>query len=227
MMLNRQDVWIVIASYNEGPRIRRTLDELKAEGYANIIVVDDGSSDGSCDFGNGDVWCLRHPVNRGQGAALQTGIEFFLGREGKFIVTYDADEQHCPHEVENLVNPLLQGKADVAFGSRFLGKHRGMPVSKWLILKAAVHATRLILRIRITDTHNGLRAFTREAAASIRITKRRMAHASEIIYKVHRLGLRFVEVPVTVNYFKEDLRKGQGFVDAFKVLFELLLPGRQ
>lgn len=217
------NIWIVIAAYNESPRLGRTLRALRSLPH-NVVVVDDGSQDDTRAVAlEHDVWVLRHPVNCGQGAALQTGIEFALQKGANFIVTFDADGQHRVEDVERILEPVRSGQVDVALGSRFLGRTEDMPWTRWVVLKLAVLFTRLVSRICVTDAHNGLRALSRHAAQRIRIVQDRMAHASEILDRIQEQKLRFCEVPVTIRYFPESLRKGQSSWNALRIAGQLLL----
>jgi glycosyltransferase involved in cell wall biosynthesis len=169
------------------------------------------------------VWVLRHAVNLGQGAALQTGIDFALSRGAKYLVTFDADGQHDVADIPRLLEPLQQDGIDVALGSRFLGSAVGMPPARWLILKMAVVFTRIFSRIRVTDTHNGLRALNRRAAQRIRITQNGMAHASQILDEIGPQGLSYREVPVTIHYSQEALQKGQSSWNCVRIVGKLVL----
>jgi glycosyltransferase involved in cell wall biosynthesis len=213
----------VLPAYNEGPRLGATLDGL-CPLWPDVVVVDDGSRDDTAAVAaRYPVWLLRHAVNRGQGAALQTGLDFALARGAAVLVTFDSDGQHDPAEIGRVVEPVRSGKADVALGSRFLGGAVGMPRSRRLVLRAGVWFTRAFSGIKVSDPHNGLRAFSRDAAARLRLTHDRMAHASEILDRVHEHGLRFVEVPVTVRYSGETLAKGQSSWNALRIVGQLLL----
>jgi glycosyltransferase involved in cell wall biosynthesis len=218
------NLWIVIAAYNEGRRIADTLRELREHGYANLVVVDDGSRDdtGAQALGGG-AHVLRHVINLGQGAALQTGIRFALLQGAGCVVTFDADGQHCPEEIPRLIEPICAGRVDVALGSRFLGRAENIPLTRKLILKAGVLFSRLFSRIKVTDTHNGFRAMSRRAAETIRITQNRMAHASEILDQLRLQDLSFCEVPVTIRYSAETLAKGQSSWNAVRIAAQFLL----
>jgi glycosyltransferase involved in cell wall biosynthesis len=219
----RGGVWVIVPAYNEGPRLGATLGGLCAL-WPNVVVVDDGSKDDTRSVASRyPVWLLRHIVNRGQGAALQTGIDFALGRGAEVLVTFDSDGQHDPAEIGHVVEPIRDGRADVALGSRFLGGAVGIPVGRRWVLRLGVWFTRIFSRIRVTDTHNGLRAFSRRAAEHLNLTHDRMAHASEILDRIHQQGLRYVEVPVTVRYFDETLAKGQSSWNAVRIVGQLLL----
>lgn len=213
----------VIAAYNEALAIEPVIRGLEPQ-VAEIVVVDDGSKDATADVARkAGAVVLRHPVNRGQGAALQSGIKLALARGAAIVVTFDADGQHVAADVPKLVAPVASGVADVALGSRFLGGTSNVPAGRRLLLQGAVLFTRLTTGLKLTDAHNGFRAFSRAAAGKIRIRQDRMAHASEIVSEIRRHGLRFVEVPVTVLYTDYSRAKGQSAFGAFRVLFDLLL----
>jgi len=216
-------LWIVVPAYNEAGRLGQTLAELR-ESYTNIVVVDDGSSDATGSVAAAhNVWCLRHLFNCGQGAALQTGIDFAVRRGATVVVTFDADGQHRTEDIATLIGPIESGQADVVLGSRFLGTAVGLPWGRWCVLKIGILFTRLFSRVPVTDTHNGLRAFSREAAERIRITLSGMAHASEIIEQIREHGLRWCEVPVTIDYCEETLTKGQSGWNGLRIVARLVL----
>jgi glycosyltransferase involved in cell wall biosynthesis len=216
-------VWVVVPAYNEERRLSDTLG-LVCQHYRHLVVVDDGSQDGTADVAaRYPVWVLRHAFNCGQGAALQTGIDFALHHGADCIVTFDADGQHDPGDIARLVEPVRRGTVDICLGSRFLGKAVDMPRSRWLILKLGVLTTRLLSWVRVTDTHNGLRALSREAARRIRITQNRMAHASEILDEIRRHGLRYGEAAVSIRYTAETLAKGQSPWNALRIVAQFLL----
>jgi glycosyltransferase involved in cell wall biosynthesis len=223
-MTKPSDLWIVVPAYNEGKRISETLSPLINHGYRNVVVVDDGSRDNTRQQAlDAGAWVARHVINCGQGAALQTGIDFALQRGAKFIVTFDADGQHNCEEIPSVVAPVESGEADVTLGSRFLGKTIDMPKMRKWVLKAGILFTRVVSRIKVTDVHNGFRAFSRSAAQCIRITQNRMAHASEILDQIRMAGLSFKEVPVTIRYSAETMAKGQSSWNALRIAVQLLL----
>jgi len=209
--------FVVVPAFNEAPRIGRTLEGL-LKVARSVVVVDDGSADDTADAAlRYPVWLLRHPVNLGQGAAIQTGITFALRQRAEYVATFDADGQHDPGDLVRMLDELRRAGADYVLGSRFLGKAEGIPLSRKVMLKAAVWYTRIMSGIRVTDTHNGIRMMTRRGAERIHITMNRMEHASEIIDQIARSGLRFVEVPVTIRYSDASLAKGQKTSAAFRM----------
>jgi len=218
-----RDLWIVIPAFNEETKIGEVVGELR-QGFPNLVVVDDGSSDatGARALRSGAV-VLRHPLNRGQGAALQTGLRYALLRGARYLVTFDADGQHPAEALPRLLWPILSGEAEIALGSRFLHDAGAVPPSRRLLLGGAVLFTRLFSGLRLTDAHNGFRAFSRRAAAVIDIQLDRMAHASELIDQIRASGLAFTEVPVAVAYTEYSKAKGQSASAAIRVVFDYLL----
>jgi glycosyltransferase involved in cell wall biosynthesis len=216
-------IWVVVPAYNEARVIGGVVEELVARGH-RVIVIDDGSSDDTpAAARRAGAVVLRHAVNRGQGAALQTGITYALRNGAEHIVTFDSDGQHAAEDVDALVAPLIAGRADVVLGSRFIGSTEGMPRGRRTILGLAVLFTRVASGAKVTDTHNGLRAFTRAAAAKLDIQLDRMAHASEILDQIVRHDLRFEEVPVHVRYTDYSRRKGQSSLAALRILADYVL----
>ena len=218
----RRRVFVIVPAYNEASTIGETVRELVAE-FPSVVVIDDDSEDQTAERARAHTpYVLRHAVNRGQGAALQTGIEFALAAGADYLVTFDADGQHRVDDIFVLLQPLLDGQCDITLGSRFLGSTQQMPWLRWLILRAAVLLTRVMSRIRLTDVHNGLRAFTRRAAGLIDIRMDRMAHASELIDFVRKSELPYREVPVQIRYTEYSLTRQRSLRHAIHILFHYL-----
>ena len=224
-MASSPDTCVVIPAFNEGSVLSGVLADLTRLPHA-VVVVDDGSDD---DTGRRaaeyPVIVLRHLVNLGQGASLQTGIEHALGIPGiRFIVTFDADGQHTVDDIARLLSPLRASTHDVVLGSRFLERAEaaGIRPSRVMLLKAAAWFTRLTTGLLLTDTHSGLRALTAEAAAALRIRQNRMAHASEILAQIAALKLRYCEVPIRVRYTPYSVRKGQSALNGINILWDIV-----
>jgi polyprenyl-phospho-N-acetylgalactosaminyl synthase len=217
----KSDAWVVIAAYNEGRAIGRVLAELASLPY-RVVVVDDGSTDASGEIAaHAGAEVLRHPINLGQGAALQTGIEYALLRGASHVVTFDADGQHRVEDIAALLAALAAHDADFALGSRFRGAAVDLPPLRRAMLRAATLFTRATTGLDVTDAHNGLRAMTRRGAARIQLRQNRMAHASEILHQIAASGLRYVEVPVTIQYSRYSLAKGQRASEFVVILLDL------
>lgn len=205
-----------------GPVVSR----LRSIGW-RVVVIDDGSLDetGATAAAAG-AHVLRHIFNAGQGAALRTGFAYALrDPTTEFVVTFDADGQHDPDAVSDLIEPLAASRVEVTLGSRFLDAagHSEMPASRRVLLRLAIRLARWSTGLRLTDTHNGLRGFRRQALERLVLQQDRMAHASEIQTEIARLGLTYQEVPVRVAYTAYSLSKGQRLVDAISILWDLLI----
>ena len=216
-----KSTFIVIPAFNEASVVRETAEGLLRLGPVHVVVVDDCSTDGTASGLEGlPVSVLRHATNLGQGAALQTGIEYGLRRGARYLVTFDADGQHDPADVGRLLDTLVDQKLDIVLGSRFMGAAIGLGQARKVLLKAAVWYTRLTTGLAVTDAHNGLRAFRAEAAPQLRMTQNRMAHASEFPSNIARHRLSWAEVPVVLRYSRYSKAKGQTGLGAVDILFE-------
>jgi polyprenyl-phospho-N-acetylgalactosaminyl synthase len=216
----RGATWIIIPAYNEVTVIADVVAQVRRTGH-NVVLVDDGSSDDTAAAVVGQCPVIRHPINLGQGAALQTGLTYALAQGAEFIVTFDADGQHRVSDISALLCTLITHRADFALGSRFLGSTVNMPPSRRVLLAAATWFTRATTGLALTDAHNGLRAMTRRGAGRIKLRQNRMAHASEILDQIAASGLKYVEVPVTIEYGGYSLGKGQRSSEAIDILLDL------
>ena len=215
-------LWVVVPAFNEAGSIANVLRGLGAHA-PRIVVVDDGSSDRTSEVAlDMRAVVVRHSVNLGQGAALQTGIDYALARNASHIATFDADGQHDPATIEKMLSSLEAAGADVALGSRFLEGTPDMPAVRRFVLRLAVRFTRFQTGLQLTDAHNGLRLLTRAAAKRMHIRQPGMAHASEILATVARERLHYVEVPTKVRYSAYSLAKGQRLANSIKILFDLV-----
>ncbi len=216
------DVWIVVPAYQEATAIEKTLRGLFAY-LPNVVVVDDGSTDGTAAAARragADV--VRHAINLGQGAALATGIAYALRSGATHVCTFDADGQHDPRTIDAMFSRLVEGDVDVVLGSRFLGATVGISRVRRAFLRLAVLGTRLHTGLPVSDTHNGLRMFTRDAIERVVLRQPRMAHGSEILSEIARIGLRFAEIPTTISYTPYSIQKGQSLFNSVKIAFDLM-----
>jgi len=215
------DVWVILAAYREAKVIADVVADVMPTGH-RVVVVDDGSPDETAErAAQAGATVIRHPINLGQGAALQTGLDFALAQGADVIVTFDADGQHRAADIAGLIDALVRHGADFALGSRFLGSAVNLPAQRRALLKAAVWFTRATTGLSITDSHNGLRAMTRHGASRIHLRQNRMAHASEILHQIAVSGLKYVETPVTIHYSAYSLAKGQTLFDALLIILDL------
>lgn len=214
--------WVVIPAFNEGTVIGSTVQEV-LQGFRNVVVVDDCSTDDTArEAVIAGASVCRHPINLGQGAALQTGIDYAIAKGAENVVTFDADGQHRLADALSMVDIITSSDVDVVLGSRFLGADAvGMRKSKRALLYAATLFTRITTGLNVTDTHNGLRCLSSKAARILRIRQNKMAHASEILEQIGRLGLKYKEIPCTIIYTDYSRAKGQKMSGAFRILYDL------
>ncbi len=214
---------VVVPMFNEGTVIRDVLDELH-ESFELVICVDDGSADDSAAVAReAGATVLRHHVNLGQGAALQTGFDFVRRTAHiEHLVTFDADGQHSVADAAAMVARARETGADVVLGSRTEGTTAGQPAHKRLVLKAGLRFSRWSSGLELTDTHNGLRVLNRNALHAMRLTQRGMAHASEIEALIARHRLTWIEHPVSIRYSAYSRAKGQSSLNAFNIVYDLM-----
>ena len=215
--------FIVIPAYNEEKSIAKVIKDLKKGGYNDIVVVDDGSKDNTysaAEKAGADV--LRHFINRGQGAALKTGVDYALMQRADMIVTFDADGQHLVSEIKRMTQPIVKGEVDVTLGSRFLDGKTKLPLKKRMVLKGAVFFMWLMYGIKLSDAHNGFRALSRKAAQKIEIKADRIEHASEIVEEIHKRRMRFREIPVTIKYTDYSMKKGQSVWNSLRIAAKMM-----
>ncbi|MFD4654751.1 glycosyltransferase family 2 protein [Kitasatospora sp. NPDC058444] len=226
-MSQYDDVWLVIPAYNEGQVIADVVEGARKT-FPNIVVVDDGSGDDSAKhIMETGAHLVRHPVNLGQGAALQTGLAYALAQPGaKYFATFDADGQHQTGDVEKMVALLREGDVDVVLGSRFIEQNGQVPWIKRVVLRTAATVSPTARKLKLTDAHNGLRVLNREAAGRLRITMNGMAHASEIVSFLAGSDLRVAELPVDILYTDYSRAKGQSLINGVNIIFDISLRER-
>ncbi|MDQ1059373.1 glycosyltransferase involved in cell wall biosynthesis [Arthrobacter globiformis] len=216
--------WIVIPMYNEGTVVADVIRGLLPV-FPYVVCVDDGSSDKSAQIAReAGAVVVQHPINLGQGAALQTGIEYAL-QDPKLgcIVTFDADGQHKVSDAFEMASRVLSDEADIVLGSRFLDDRTKLSPMKRIVLKTAALQSKLSTGLDLTDAHNGLRAFNPYVARNINLTQNRMAHASELVNRLATMKPRYVEHPVEIIYTDYSKAKGQSLLNSVNILAELFL----
>ena len=221
-----ENVLIIIPVFNEGAQTSLTVRALQLAGYHRIVLVDDGSSD--IDLAivakSHAVHLVRHRVNLGQGAAIQTGLNFAKDLGASIVITFDADGQHNASDIPALLEPLRNDMADIALGSRFLAAGKtATPVTRAFILQLARVVNFMFAGMWLSDAHNGLRALNARAIAAINLSENGMAHASELLLEIKNNKLRFTEVPVDVSYSAHSRQKGQSSMNGVRILFQLIL----
>jgi glycosyltransferase involved in cell wall biosynthesis len=192
--------------------------------FPNVVCIDDGSRDGSGGIAlAAGARLVTHPINLGQGAALQTGFEYALERGARYVVTFDADGQHRVEDAAAMVSRARDEDLAIVFGSRFLDDRTDPGILKKIVLKTAVAVTNLTTRTRLTDAHNGLRVIREDALRRIKLRQDRMAHGTEIVVQLGRTGLPYAEQPVEVIYSDYSKAKGQSLLNSVNILVDLII----
>ncbi|KAB7754328.1 MULTISPECIES: glycosyltransferase family 2 protein [Mycobacteriaceae] len=223
-----RDVWIVIPAYNEASVIADVVADVRAV-FPNVVVVDDGGRDDTGDraFAAG-AHVVRHPVNLGQGAAIQTGVEYARSRPGaQFFATFDADGQHQVKDVVRMLDRLQAEDLDIVIGTRFADQPPDrMPMLKRLLLPIVAKLSRSSRQLHLTDAHNGLRVFNKTVADGLNLTMNGMSHASEFVALIVENQWRIAEQPVQILYTDYSMSKGQPLVNGVNIVVDGLLRGR-
>ncbi len=215
-------VFCVIPAYYEEKNIAKVIQ--KVLDYVDfLVVIDDGSKDQTYNeaikIKSEKLKVLKHPINLGQGASLQTGNEYAIQQGADIIIHFDADGQFLAEEIKKVVNPIIEEKADIVFGSRFLEIKSDIPrFKKNIIMPMAKIFNYVFFGIKTSDPQSGFRAMKAEIAKKIKIENNRMAHCTEILAKAHKHKLKIKEVPITVLY--EEF--GQKFSGGLKIIKDLI-----
>jgi len=239
-----QKLAILLPTYNEGTRLYSFLEALGSflsspeagreilslEKY--LVIIDDGSAapvdlspwiQGSGAFHS--VHLLRHAINLGQGASLQTALQYARDNlDCDFFCTIDADGQHDPGDMTVMLKAMLSTGADIVFGNRFNREVFGnIPYFRRLLLKYAILFEWFLTGLRLSDSHNGYRMFGRQCANIIHLRQARMAHATELKQIVGKNKLSYAESPVRISYSREVIEKGQTNLNAMTILKDLFM----
>ena len=217
------DTWLAVPLFNEAQVVRGVIEQARRV-FPHIVAVDDGSTDDSAAQARaGGAVVVRHPLNLGQGAALQTGITYVLERtDAAYVVTFDADGQHSVMDAAIMVERSRTENLAVVLGSRFLDGSTQVGWAKRLVLRTAALVASRTSGMKLTDAHNGLRVIRRDAAARLDLRQNRMAHASEIVHQLGETGLPWREHPVHIAYTDYSRSKGQSLWNSVNILVDLL-----
>ncbi|OBI41583.1 glycosyl transferase [Mycobacterium kyorinense] len=221
------DVWIVVPAFNEATVIGEVIADVRSV-FDHVVCVDDGSHDGTGDKAlQAGAHLVRHPVNLGQGAAIQTGVEYARGQAGaQVFVTFDGDGQHRIKDVVAMIERLGRGDVDVVIGTRFGPGVSRPPLLKRIVLRTAAWLSPRGRRLGLTDTNNGLRVFNKTVADGLDITMSGMSHATEFVMLISENHWRVTEEPVEVLYTDYSKSKGQPLLNGVNIIFDGFLRGR-
>jgi polyprenyl-phospho-N-acetylgalactosaminyl synthase len=221
------DVWIVVPAFNEAGAIGDVIADLRTV-FDHVVCVDDGSDDDTGEIAlRAGAHLVRHPVNLGQGAAIQTGVEYARRQPGaQVFATFDGDGQHRVKDVVAMVDRLTAGDVDIVMGTRFGSGVGKPPLLKRVVLRTAARLSPRGRRLGLTDTNNGLRVFNKAVADGLDITMSGMSHANEFIMLIAENHWRVTEEPVEVLYTDYSKSKGQPLLNGVNIIFDGFLRGR-
>ncbi len=218
---------VVVPIFNERPTIQTLLDRVIAVGLADeIVAVDDGSSDGTRDLlaeyarTHPQVRVILHERNQGKGAAVVTGIK---AASRDLVLIQDADLEYDPRDYPALLAPILEGKADVVFGSRFLGGARRTTMFWHMVANMLLTLmTNVLYNSILSDMETGYKLFRRELIQGIPLRARRFDFEPEVTAKLLKRKVRIFEVPISFNPREYAEGKKIKLKDAFAAVFTLL-----
>ncbi len=221
------DVWIVVPAFNEAVVIGEVVADVRSA-FDHVVCVDDGSSDGTGEIAlRAGAHLVRHPVNLGQGAAIQTGIEYARRQPGaQVFATFDGDGQHRVKDILAMVDRLAAGDVDVVIGTRFGPGVTRPPLVKRVVLRTAAWLSPRGRRLGLTDTNNGLRVFNKTVADGLDLTMSGMSHATEFVMLIAEHDWRVAEEPVEVLYTEYSKSKGQPLLNGVNIIFDGFLRRR-
>ncbi len=220
-------VSVVIPAYNEIDTIDEILERVKAVPFdKEIVVVDDASHDGTRErlrelSASGELRLIEHPENRGKGAALRSGFE---NAKGDVVVVQDADLEYDPNDLVKIIAPIADGRADVCYGSRFMGgdEHRVLYFWHSVANKGLTLLSNMLTDLNLSDMEVCYKAFRREILQQIRIEEDRFGFEPEITAKVARLKARVYEVGISYSGRTYEEGKKIGFRDGVRALWCIL-----
>lgn len=223
MSTQKSDILVILPAFNEAPMIGTVLSKLRFMGYSNVCVVDDGSSDRTgreaLKYG---ATLLTHPINRGAGAAIQTGISYAKNSGFQHAVLMDSDGQHLPEDIERLYDSMQQSKADIVIGNRFSRKENEIPDHRIVYNHIANVFTNIFCRKKYLDTQSGFRLLNRNAIEKMQIRNRGFGFCSEMLIYSERAGLVIKETPIQVLYTTYSMNKGQNLQEGIRTARSIL-----
>ena len=219
---------VVIPCFNELGTISQVVEAVKASPVKNIeiIIVDDCSTDGTASLLRSQLGfqvnqVIYHPQNQGKGAALRTG---FAAATGDIVIVQDADLEYDPQEFPVVIQPIVEGRADVVFGSRFVGSHPHRVVYYWHMVgnRFLTTLSNMMTNINLTDMETCYKAFRRDVIQAVRIEENRFGFEPEVTAKVAKMGCRIYEVGI--SYYGRTYKEGKkiGWKDGFRAIYCIL-----
>lgn len=218
------DCLVIVPVLNEEENILKTIENLRSF-FKNILIINDGSTDNTeLILKKNSIPFLTHIINLGQGAALETGLKFFILETNlKYVITFDGDGQHQASDAYKMYNFLKKESHQIVVGNRFKNKKsiNEIPLIKRIVINIATKYERLFYSIKLSDSHNGLRVLTREMVTKniLPIKNHDMAHATEIVYKASKAIKSIPEYKISIKY---NTKRSQHPINAINIVINNL-----
>jgi glycosyltransferase involved in cell wall biosynthesis len=226
-MIDKADITIVIPAYNEGSVIHSVIERVHDNGYANVIVINDGSKDNTLkEARRAGATVVSHPINRGAGAAAQTGLQYARKHNIQYLVQIDADGQHYPEDIDKMASNMMEQQSDIVIGSRWIERSEGVPGTRIAYNQLSNIFTNFFCKNKYTDSQSGMRLLNRKAIEKINLHLDGFGYCSEMLVHAEAEGLIISEVPIRVAYTEYSMSKGQdlqmGITTAINLLWKLI-----
>lgn len=223
MIVDKSNILIILPAFNEGEVLGNVLSAVKNTGYSNICLIDDGSSDNTAEIGREfGVTILTHPINRGAGAAIQTGISYAKKKGYQFAILMDSDGQHLPEDIDNLYKRMEKTNADIVIGNRFFITENSVPKRRVTYNKIANVFTNFFCENNYSDTQSGFRLLNRKAIESLNLKNRGFGFCSEMLFVGEKLDLKIEQTPIRVLYTEYSMNKGQNLREGVRTARSIL-----
>ncbi len=225
--MEKEQISVIIPAYNEGAVVGDVVRRILRCGFARVIVVNDGSKDDTAEVAErAGATVLSHIINRGAGAAAQTGIAYARKAGLPYLVQIDADGQHYPEDIEKMAARMSETDCDIVIGSRWLGRNEDVPATRIAYNRISNIFTNFFCRSNYTDSQSGMRLLNRRAIEAINLHLDGFGYCSEMIVQAEENRLRIEEVPIRVAYTEYSMSKGQdlqmGITTAMNLLWKLI-----
>ena len=223
MPINKPNILIILPAYNEAEVIGTVISDIQKEGYTYICLIDDGSSDNTSEIAQKyGIKILKHPINRGAGAAIQTGISHANHEAFQYAILMDSDGQHLAKDIDNLYKKMLETEADIIIGNRFSTSENSVPKHRIVYNQIANIFTNIFCKNNYSDTQSGFRLLNRKAIEKLNLKSRGFGFCSEMIIESEKLNLRIEETPIRVLYTEYSMNKGQNLREGVRTARSIL-----
>ncbi|MEZ4883096.1 MAG: glycosyltransferase family 2 protein [Chitinophagales bacterium] len=223
MAIEKSKILVLLPAFNEASVIRSVIQGIRNVGYPNVCVVNDGSSDDTLlNALHSGAIVLSHCINRGAGAAAQTGIAYANKHHFPFIIMMDSDGQHLVEDIEKLCFAMENTMADIVIGNRFALQSNAIPNQRIVYNSLANIFTNLFCSKKYSDTQSGFRLLNRKAIENLQLKNRGFGYCSEMLIEAEKNGLQIAETPIQVIYNEYSMSKGQNLFVGFKTAANIL-----